>query len=459
MKIRTLLYIVLFLGIVYAVAALYDDNRQILNEEIRLWGDVRLKVSLSLFVFLMIGAGATVFAGITREMGLMVERRRLRRASRKAEEIEEEYSRGLVAVLEGREDEALKHFRAVLERDSRHYNTLLKVGDVLRHQDRHAEAIEYHRKAHHLREEDTQALYALVDDYEARGDLDRARVVLGKIISINKNSVSAWRKLRSLHVKQRNWEKALEAHERVEKNARSDDARTVVDRRFGPGIRYEMAVERLRNGRAKETVAALRRLIKNEPEFIPAHVRLGDALLETGQESEALETWFRGFELTGSPIFLTTLEEHYLQREQPLAAIEALKRCATLTHKDTLPRFYLGKLYFRLEMLDDAYSVLSSLEGRASYAPTLHYLLGRIHERRNNHTRAAGEYRKVIKEMELVQLEYCCKACRATLVEWSDRCPSCAEWNTVEVNFREEISLEELGLSSAPIYSAHSEGP
>ncbi len=457
MKIRTLLYIVLFLAIVYAVASLYDDNRDVLNQEIHLWGDVRLKVALSLFIFLLIGAGATVFAGITREFGLMVERRRLRKAGRKAEEIEEKYSRGLAAVLEGREDEALKHFRAVLELDSRHYNTLLKVGDVLRHQERHDEAIEYHKKAHHLKEEDTQALYALIEDYEARGDLDRARAVLGKIISIKKNSVSAWRKLRSLHVKQRNWAKALEAHERVEKLVAADDPRAASDQQFGRGIRYEMAVDRLREDRPKESISGLKRLIKDEPAFIPAHVALGEALSRTGQEGEAVETWYRGFEATGSPVFLTTLEEHYLQREQPLAAIEALKRCVAGTRKDTLPRFYLGKLFFRLEMLDDAQAVLSSLEGRASYAPTLHYLLGRIHERRSNHRGAALEYRKVIKEMELVQLEYRCAACRETLVEWVDRCPSCGEWNSVEVNFREEISLEELGISAAPIYSARPE--
>ena len=65
--------------------------------------------------------------------------------------------------------------------------------------------------------------------------------------------------------------------------------------------------------------------------------------------------------------------------------------------------------------------------------------------------------RKVIKEMELIQLEYRCGACRATLMEWADRCSSCGEWNTVEVNFHEEISLEELGLAPAPIYTARSD--
>ena len=56
------------------------------------------------------------------------------------------------------------------------------------------------------------------------------------------------------------------------------------------------------------------------------------------------------------------------------------------------------------------------------------------------------------KEMDLVQLEYRCASCGESAMEWSGRCPACGDWNTVEVNFREEISLEELGLAPAPIY-------
>jgi lipopolysaccharide biosynthesis regulator YciM len=183
-------------------------------------------------------------------------------------------------------------------------------------------------------------------------------------------------------------------------------------------------------------------------------VRLGEALRAQSLLAEAVESWFHGFESTGSPIFLTVLEEHFLDQEQPLAAIEALKRCVARARKDTLPRFYLGKLFFRLEMLDDALGVLQALDGRASYAPTLHYLLGRIHERRRNWRDASTEYRKVIKEMELVQLEYRCRACSETRADWAPRCASCGQWNTIEVDFREEISLEELGLAPAPVYSA-----
>ncbi len=453
MKVRTFLFIIVAIGVLLALSSLFVTNREILQKNVYFWGWFDLSVGLTLLTFLLLGALMTTLAGLTREFGTLVSRRRQRVATRRSEEIEEEYSRGLVAVLEGREDEALRHFRAVLERDSRHFNTLLKLGEVLRFQERYDEAIEVHRKACHLRDEDTRPLYALVNDYEAKGDLDRARTVLGKIIAINKHSVSAWRRLRSLHMKEQSWAKALEAHERVEKHSGATEASQSVDRSIGTGIRFEMAAERLDAGRTKDALAELRRILKDDPQFIPAHVKLGEAHVRDGHEAEGLEAWYAGFETTGSPIFLSTLEEYFLQRDQPLGAIEALKRCIAAARKDTVPRFYLGKLYFRLEMLDEALSVLSSLEGRASYAPTLHYLLGRIHERRKNHRDAATQYRRVIKEMDLVQLEYRCRGCGETVMDWTERCAGCGAWNTVEVNFREEISVEDLGLSAAPVYT------
>ncbi len=456
MKVRTFLFILLTMGVVYAMSSLFVDNREVLGRNVRFWGVGDLSVGLTLLIFLLLGAVITTLAGLTREFGALLSHRKQRLERKRSEEIEEEYSRGLVAVLEGREDEALLHFRAVLERDSRNFNTLLKLGEVFRHQEKYNEAIELHRKAHHLKEEDPRPLYALVEDYEAKGDIDRARAVLGKIIALNKHLVSACRKLRSLHAKERNWTKALEAHERVERHAGANDQERGADLRIGVGIRFEIASERLESGRAKDAIADLKRVLQEDPRFIPAHVRLGEALVREGREAAALEAWYAGFESTGSPVFLTVLEEHFLQREQPLSAIEALKRCIARSRKDTLARFYLGKLYFRLEMLDDALAVLPPLADRASHAPSLHYLLGRIHERRKNHREASLEYRKVIREMDLVELEYRCRACGETATDWAARCRGCGEWNTVEVDFREEISAEELGLSPSPVYTIRS---
>ena len=180
MRVRTFLLFVLLLAGLLLLASVLDSNREVLEQPILLWGDMSLPVGIALVACLGLGIITTFAIGLSREAGLLIERGRLRREGRKYEEVEEEYSPGLVAVVEGREEEALGHFRAVLERDSRHFNTLIKIGDILRAQGRIPEGIEFHRKAHHLKEDNTRPLYALVDDHEAQGDIDRARVVLGR---------------------------------------------------------------------------------------------------------------------------------------------------------------------------------------------------------------------------------------------------------------------------------------
>src|SRR5262252_8108839 len=159
MKLRTFLYILVAMGAAYAMITLFVANREVLlRREIHFWGDLDLPVGLTLLLFLVAGVVITLLAGLTREASKVMEGWRRQKATRTSEEIEEEYARGLASVLEGRDDEALAHFRAVLERDSRHFNTLLKVGEVLRQQARYDEAIEYHRKAHHLNEYDARPL-------------------------------------------------------------------------------------------------------------------------------------------------------------------------------------------------------------------------------------------------------------------------------------------------------------
>src|SRR5262245_49128098 len=299
MKLRTLLYILVAMGAAYAIISLFVANRAVLMEHrFHFWGGFDLPVGLTMIVFLVAGVMITLLAGLTREASRLVDGWRLRKATRTTEEVEEEFARGLSAVLEGRDDEALTHFRGVLEHDSRHFNTLLKLGEVLRGQERFDEAIEYHRKAHHLKDDDPRPLYALVEDYEAKGDLERARTVLGRIIALKRDSISAWRKLRWLHMKEGSWGKALDAHQRVEKRLNSRDPRDRSDARFGLGIRFEIAGDLLTAGEAKDAAAALRKLLKDEPRFIPAYVRLGEALRAQGLASEAIEAWYQGFEVT-----------------------------------------------------------------------------------------------------------------------------------------------------------------
>jgi len=141
MKIRTVIALLLWLFAIIAIIAVFETNREVMGQEIVFRQGLVLTVGKTLILFFLIGALVTFIVGISREVGRIIEHGRLRRANRKSEEIEEQYSKGLIAVLEGHEEEALGHFRAVLEQDSRHFNSLLKMGEILRDQEKFAEAI------------------------------------------------------------------------------------------------------------------------------------------------------------------------------------------------------------------------------------------------------------------------------------------------------------------------------
>ncbi|MEW5806577.1 MAG: tetratricopeptide repeat protein [Acidobacteriota bacterium] len=455
MKFRTFLFIAIGLIIISILGVTFYRNYEVLNQKFYIVEGLEAPVSVIILLAFIIGITITLLGGLSRELKVLFRKFRNWREEKLMESLEEKYFEGLGAISEGRYEKALTHFQVILERDPKNFNAFLKIGEVLCTTRRYKEAIEYHKKAHAIREEDTKPLYCLADDYEAMGDMERAKEQLNRIIGLKpRQAISAYRKLRQIHMKEGKWDEALDANTKVEKLTEDYARKDNKDERIGLGIRYQIALEELKKGEEKDAISTLRKIIKFNPNFIPAYIALGEAYKALDDERSAIESWNKGFEVTNSPIFLQVLEEHFLDKEEPFEAIEALKHCISHSKKDIIPKFFLGKLYFRLEMLDDALAALSSLRDRISYAPTLHYLIGRINEKRKNFQESVEEFKKVIKETELVKLEYICHACQEKHPDWYDRCPKCGEWSSIEVNFKEDISLEQLGLSSAPVYSS-----
>lgn len=454
MKIRTFFSILFgFIGLGIVGYGLYE-NHALLNSPFRLTANRTVPLFVIVVAAFVLGFLIALVVGIVREWKLLFDRWRKSREEKRMIAVEERYYEGVQAIAQGREEDALRNLRRILEQEPTHFNALLKTGEVLVSMGKFAEGTEYHSRARQLRPEDTRPLYALATDYEAQGDLDKAKATLRKIVEIKpRAALSAYRRLRALYSREGDWARALEVHNRVERLTEKGAPADPREARIGIGIRYQLGMKHLEAEKTKVALSIFQRILKDDPRFIPAYIRVGEILREMDDDREAAAVWNRGYDETGSPIFLTVLEEHFLDREQPIEAIEALKACVARAKNDTLPRFFLGKLFFRLEMLDEALETFKTLEGRTSYAPTLHYLIGRIHERRGSFRASSEEFRKVIKDLELVKLEYRCQGCQVRLSDWSDRCPRCEQWNTIEIDFREDMSLQELGISRAPIYS------
>jgi tetratricopeptide (TPR) repeat protein len=458
MKIRTVLYLMLGATLVAVVSILYSLNQEILNRTLVVGRGLTAPVW---FCFLMVSGVSMLVPllfGLLRDLRRIMSGLTARRRIRSQQEAEERYLMGVESMLNGREERALEHFNAALAVDPDHFEALLKGGEALRILRRYGEAIEYHRRAARLKENDLRPLYSLVSDYDESGATENAKATLNRIIEINpKRSLTAYRKYRAICVNEGTWDKAWEIQQRIEDLLGEMGRPRKAEKKYHLGIRYMLASRLIDQGREREAIGLLRRLTRMEPSFVPAHLRLGKALATLGQPEEAVEVWEEGYRATAHPILLSTIEDHYLREEQPRRAIEALRAAVGRSQKDVIPRFYLGKLYYRLEMIDEALEQFARMKEQVTYFPALHYYVGKIMERQGNWHEALRELETVLRQAELLKVEYACATCSRKYPSWTDYCDRCGEWNSVVVDVREERPVEELGLPTAPVYTADSQ--
>ena len=457
MKFRTFLLLLAASGLVFVLSLLYIPNRDTLSQRIFLSRDLSLPVWAMFFLVSLSSMAVPVAFGLLRDVRHLMESVTKRRSQKAQKELEQRYVLGIEAILNGREERALEHFNAILQRDPAHFEALIKAGDVQRDLGRNSQAIELHRRARQVRENDLRPLFALVEDYGRTGDVLLARETLTQIIERKpKRAITAYRKLRSLLVQEKEWGSAQGIQRKIEELL--GDGIRKEDRRYSLGIPYQLASSSASEGRMKEALAILHRQVKDHPEFVPAAWKLGKVLEASGEADEAVGVWRRGFEATSSPVFLTTLEDHFLQMEEPERAIEVFKQLTWKAKRDVIPRFFLGKLYYRLEMLDEALEVFRSLRSKVSYAPTIPFYIAHILERRGDPLQAAREYSLLLGQMDPLRLEFHCAACSSRYSAWRDFCDTCGEWNTIQLDLKEQLTLEEMGINPTLVYDSLESG-
>jgi lipopolysaccharide biosynthesis regulator YciM len=118
---------------------------------------------------------------------------------------------------------------------------------------------------------------------------------------------------------------------------------------------------------------------------------------------------------------------------EPSRLIRTYRSSVSSNPQNDMLRFFLGKLYYRLEMIDDALETLSSPEMSDSY-PELHQLMGELYIRRSQCDEAVAEFRKSINMKKTFRLPYICGVCGHSSEDWSGRCSECGNWNTFQFN-------------------------
>ncbi len=376
------------------------------------------------------GALAVALMVGVRETRHLIVNWRATRLRRREERIETLYRDGTHAFLSKRTAEALGLFEKALSLDPNHIESLLWLGNLYRAEDNLTEAIRLHRKARGINERNVEVLLALAQDLEEAKRFEEALQTLNDILRLDPGHLTALIRKRDLFVRLEQWHEALEVQQRLLRATLSPQDQK-EETALLVGLTYEVGRQCLERGVTDKARHAFRAAIKRDKGFLPAYVGLCEVLIREGKAKQAAEILEKVYAKTGNVILLHRLEELYLDLGEPGEILRVYQEAVQRDDRNPVLRFYLGKLYYRLEMVDEAFDLLATLEGPHEQMADYHKIMANLYLRKQQMDAAVDELKKALGFKKRVVVPYRCTHCQAESAGWAGRCRQCGRWNSL----------------------------
>ncbi|MBI1734265.1 MAG: tetratricopeptide repeat protein [Candidatus Rokubacteria bacterium] len=274
---------------------------------------------------------------------------------------------------------------------------------------------------------ETRDLARRADEARAAGRREEAAVLYRAVRGRRPGHVGALRALRDLAAEAERWPEALDAEEALLEAVPASER--AAETEWLAAFHYEQGRHDMGAGRIAAAIPHFRQAVRIDRGFVPASLALGDALEATGDMREAVRVWERAAEREPSLPVLARLERAYRLDGRPSRMIALYRSAVERAPDDLAIAVALGRVYFELEMLDEAADHFEKLEVRAPSVPVVHSFLGAIFERRGETPEAFEEYRKALRLAQAFTWPHRCGHCRALTTTWEHRCPHCGRWN------------------------------
>lgn len=423
---------VLFLA---ALAVFAIHNREIATVNIP-FGKAYETPTIALILFsLAIGAFAMFLVFVVRDTKRYVDNIQYQKRRKKEEKVQELYSKALNYLFAHHDQaEAKKLLKGVLSEDPDHLNAMLQLGDIAFSEDDLQKARDYYQRASDLNPRNIEVLFSLERLMEKNGRWSDALRYIEDILDIDDKNHSALYKKRDILEKQERWDDLVIAQKTILKNEHAEKDKNREKQNL-VGYKYEYGRSSLEDGDLEKAKKAFRTVLRLEKDFVPATLGLAEVLLREGESEEAINLLEKSYELTSSMIVLLRLEDLLISVNEPLRLIRIYRNNILKNSQDPMIKFFLGRLYYRLEMIDDAFEIMTSIDtGGATYTE-MHQLMGNLYMKRKQIDRAVNEFKRALDSNKCAfSLTYNCEKCRYTASEWSGRCSNCKNWSTFKVN-------------------------
>ena len=391
---------------------------------------------------------ATFVVGLQQTTHLILNWRSNRLVRRK-EKVDTLHRDGTHAFMSKRTIEAITLLEKALAIDPNRVDSLLWLGNIHRSEHNFPEAVRLHQHAQRVDDRNIEVLLELGKDLEEAKRYEEALQTLQKILKIEPDNLTALIRKRNLNIRMERWGDALEIQHRLVK-ANLPIPEKQAEAALLVGCMYEVGRQLLERGHPDKARRYFRGAIKKDRSFLPAYIGMGEILLHEGKTKDAVEILKKVYSRTRSVIILHRLEELFLDQGEPSEIIRVYQDALQQDPQNPVLQFYLGKLYYRLEMVDEAFDQLSTIEGPQDHLLDYHKIMANLHLRKQQFEEAIVELKKALSFKKRVVVPYICTQCRQESVEWSGRCRRCAKWNTLTALPWLEAGQTATGSSGEP---------
>ena len=340
-----------------------------------------------------------------------------------------DYLKGLNFLLNEQTDQALEHFLAMVRVDDKTIETHFALGSLFRRRGEVDRAIRIHQniiaRPDLASEQRDQALYSLAKDYLHAGLLDRAEKLFTRLGQGSRYQVQALEALCGIYEQEKEWEKAIDAGQRLESLG-------------GRSLALQIAhyyCELAEAASAQNDYAAARQYVKKAQAGRPRTMRGALVRAHIARESDDTKTALR--------LYHRIIDEHtYLIAEALPEIVATYEQGGSLDGLDKALQAMLredpdmGALVAYTAIVNDIGGIPvidQCVEQYMLEEPTLAEFVD-VHQLADSsgeaHDAALAKVRKALSKLAGATPRYQCQECGFSSQRLLWQCPSCRNWET-----------------------------
>nr|XP_016849080.1 PREDICTED: transmembrane and TPR repeat-containing protein 1 isoform X2 [Anolis carolinensis] len=284
---------------------------------------------------------------------------------------------------QGRDREAIYHYKTALELYPRHASALNNLGTLTKDL---AEAKEYYKRALQLNPQHNRALFNLGNLLKSQGKKGEAVLLLRDSIRYGPEFADAYSSLASLLAEQEQLKEAEEVYQAgIENCPDSSD------------LHNNYGVFLVDTGSPETAVSHYQKAIQLSPNHHVAMVNLGRLYRSLGQNKEA-EMWYkRALKVTRKPEILTPLGALYYNTGRYEDALKVYREAAVLQPSNKETRLALAQVLAMMGQTKEAEQMTSHIVTEEAECLECYRLLSAIYSKQENYNKALEAIDKALQ--------------------------------------------------------------